>query len=71
MTLRDYIKHLQMVAKRDEKLLDLPVIYSSDDEGNSFDDVKFAPTMMVKSNSRYSEYEDTTDIDVADAICIN
>ena len=43
MTLREYIKKLQKV---DPKYLDLPIIYASDDEGNSFHPVYNDPTLV-------------------------
>lgn len=43
MTLREYIINLQKI---DPKYLDLPVIYASDDEGNSFHPVHNDPALI-------------------------
>ena len=68
MTLKTYLEQLNLVAKRNPKLLKLPVIYARDSEGNGFENVVFSPTMMTKIDD---SYQDTKLIDKAEAVCIN
>ncbi len=43
-TLREYIATLNNLAVGQPEALDCPVVYSRDDEGNSFKEVVFDPT---------------------------
>jgi len=45
MKLKDYIEKLQKIMNDAPGGKDLTVIYSSDDEGNSFSEVHFDPTL--------------------------
>ena len=45
MTLREYLKHLNKLVENDTKLLDAIVVSASDDEGNSFSEVFFKPSI--------------------------
>lgn len=67
MKLKDYIKQLEKIA---EKNPDALVISASDEEGNSFNEVHFAPTILFYSK------EDNSISDVeyngyVEAVCIN
>lgn len=42
MKLKDYISHLQKIAKNHP---DLEVVYSADDEGNSYGAVHYSPAV--------------------------
>ncbi len=64
MTLKEYIKGLLEI--KDPKLLSLPVVTSSDDEGNQFNDVLFSPTI----GKRVGKYGFTDDVKPGDADCI-
>lgn len=66
MKFKDYLKGLNEVAQNDPSTLMLDVIYSSDDEGNSFDNVKFSPTI---GEFKHNDFID--DSDKPNAICIN
>ena len=46
----------------------LPLIYSSDDEGNSFDNVIFTPTPMIKDTFS-NDFEEESDNPTH--LCIN
>lgn len=67
MKIKDYIKSLQVLA---DKYPEAEVVTSSDDEGNSFTPVIFAP-----SEGRYSfrEFTSKDELDGApiNAICLN
>lgn len=47
MTLKEFIKNLQIFAKENPEALSKRVIHSSDDEGNSFHTVIFTPTKAI------------------------
>lgn len=40
-TLREHISRLQVIAKENPEILDKPIIYSKDDEGNEFKEIHF------------------------------
>ena len=72
MTLNEYIKQLQKLAKQ---YPDAVLIYASDDEGNSFYTVNNSPTQMYfdeEENAAYNNEKDGwDDEDLQIAICIN
>lgn len=67
MRLKDYIKQLEKIA---EKNPDALVISASDEEGNSFNEVRFAPTILFysKENNSISDVEYDGYVE---AVCIN
>lgn len=46
MNLSDYIKHLQKIEASVSNPKKIKVMYSSDDEGNSFEEVYFEPSLV-------------------------
>lgn len=69
MTLRRHIKRLQAIAKQHPKALDMPLIFASDAEGNSFDYVYYDADFM-----HYDAEECIADMSgekEVNAICIN
>lgn len=68
ITLEEYIRLLQKVAKEHPSAKKLQVIYSSDDEWNSFHNVWSAPTIWNFDED--GEFMDS-DITSANAVCIN
>lgn len=46
MTLKEYIGALQQLAEESPEALEFPVIYSSDDEGNSYHNVYSNGTLV-------------------------
>lgn len=68
MKLKEFLDKLNTMVKEDPKILNLDVIYSSNDEGNSYEPVYFAPS---KGNySEDGEYNTDTYLKI-NAICIN
>ena len=65
MTFKEYISSLIKIAKEDESSLNLEVVYSSDDEGNYFSPVLFAPTKGELNDGKFD------DAGIINAICIN
>lgn len=45
MKLSEYLVKMGKLVKEHPEALDLPVVYSKDDEGNSFQEVNFDPTL--------------------------
>lgn len=67
MKLKDYIKQLEKIAEKNPNAL---VISASDEEGNSFNEVHFAPTIFFysKENNSISDVEYNGYVE---AVCIN
>lgn len=51
MTLREYLKYLNDLAKNMPHLLDVELIYASDEEGNSYHKVYKYPTIGEFNNT--------------------
>lgn len=72
MTFNTFIENCLMLVKNNPKLAELPVISSSDDEGNSFKKIIFTPTLMKVDDieDKFMDAEEA-DEDDCNAICIN
>ena len=74
MTLRGYVQTLVDMLKRNPEIEHYTVIYSSDDEGNSYQKVNFTPSVMLSEglDNNYIVIE-SADIkpDEGDVVCIN
>ena len=78
MNVSEYVNTLVEMLKKDPEIANLEVIYSQDDEGNSFQKVVFTPTFM-KTKGLQNQYVEViveeVDIDEIDkdttALCIN
>ncbi len=68
MKLKTFIFLLQKIEKDHPNL---EVIYSSDDEGNRFEKVKFEPSMGVFGYGEFVSIEQEGPSLKANAICIN
>lgn len=64
MTLQEYISQLIQKGRETKGNMELEVVYSSDDEGNCFSPVQFAPTVGKFNNGNF-------DVGEANSICIN
>ena len=85
MKLSEYMKHLRKLIKDNPEAKDYVVVCSSDDEGNSFQEVLFHPTIGIyveegRDGSFYAGSEDMDlfmeefhpDVDPKpNAICVN
>jgi len=67
MKLNEYIQSLQDLVAKNPKHGSLKVVCSSDDEGNSFQEVRFAPT-LGKFNKNDRDFDDEGK---PNAVCIN
>ena len=69
MKLKTFAENINKLA---EKYPDLEVIYSSDDEGNYFDIVKFEPTLGEYNDREFYCYHELDQEEIKiNAICIN
>lgn len=66
MTLREYMNGLEGFVIKNPEALTLEVVYSTDDEGNSYHPVMFAPSIGEYTAQDYS-FESGND----NAVCIN
>lgn len=66
MKLKDYILHLQKIAKIHS---DLEVVYSADDEGNKYSTVHYSPTVGKFDGKTFST--ETIGNKKPNAVCIN
>lgn len=65
MNLKDYIAGLNQFLKENPKMGNKTAVTSGDDEGNTFNDIHYAP-----SAGHYDGYEFGGDGDV-NAVCVN
>jgi UDP-N-acetylglucosamine 2-epimerase len=66
MQLKEYIAHLQKIAK---KYPDLEVVYSADDEGNNYGTVHYSPTIGEYNLGKFST--EVIGDKEPNAVCIN
>jgi hypothetical protein len=69
MTLEEYMRALRKLVKQNPKAKKFKIVYSIDDEGNGFDDVKFGPTMGI--TDRFNDFKANIDQDKSDTVCVN
>ena len=72
MTLGKYVETLVDMLKRNPEIEDYTVIYSSDDEGNTYSKVNFTPTIMLSEglDNNYLVVE-SAEPGEGDTVCIN
>ena len=68
MTLKEYIEELNKLVKQNPKILELPVIYSADDEGNHYQMVHYTPTLGT-----FDDFDGEWEAETVNpnAVCIN
>lgn len=75
MTLKEYIENLNEFVKENPETLNMQVVTSSDDEGNSYSLVHFTPSKGIYKNREFISYEQYEDWDREDsetnAVCVN
>lgn len=68
MNLRKYLEELATLVEQDPRLLDLQLVASADDEGNSYNPVYYTPTVgYFNLEDREFNPEDPN----PNAICLN
>tara|TARA_A100001391_G_scaffold166965_1_gene127211 strand:+ start:314 stop:535 length:222 start_codon:yes stop_codon:yes gene_type:complete len=73
MTLGKYVETLVDMLKRNPEIEDYTVIYSSDDEGNTYSKVNFTPTIMLSEglDNNYLIVKSADKPEEGDTVCIN
>jgi len=72
MKLKEYINTLVEMIKQNPEIEDMEVIYSVDDEGNTFQKVNFTPSVMLSQglDNNYIVVESKATA-TGDVVCIN
>ena len=74
MKFKEYLEGLNKMVETRPELLDLEVVYATDDEGNSFSAVRQSPTIgRFRDGDEFMEStsEDWDESDKINAVCIN
>ena len=64
----EYLAHLNEMAEKHPRLLELDVITSKDDEGNGYNKVFYHPSAVIYSEDTV---DDTDNINDVNAVCLN
>ncbi len=67
MNLKEYANKINKLAK---KCPNIKVVYSSDEEGNSFSEVFFAPTLGIFNGESFDSLENSSENE-PNAVCVN
>lgn len=72
MKVKEYVNTLVEMLKRNPEIEDMEVIYSVDDEGNTFQKVNFTPSIMLSEglDNNYIVVESKA-TGTGDVLCIN
>lgn len=70
MKLREFIENLNKLAKGDESLLDLDVVFADSDRGDWFQILDIEPSLGIFEDPGVFHHDDTG-TDKVTAICIN
>ncbi len=75
MKLKEYLENLNELIKENPDALNYTVVAASDDEGNSFIEVVFAPSLGNFKNGEFNDGDDgseeTEEEFILNAVCIN
>jgi len=75
MTVRNYVNTLVEMLKKNPEIEHMEVVYSTDDEGNSFQKVNFLPCVMLsqglENNYIVMESKTLKSPTEGDVLCIN
>jgi hypothetical protein len=74
MTVKKYVDTLIEMLKKNPEIENYEVIYSSDDEGNSYQKVHFTPTVMIADsldNQHIQSKAPVLEGDKPNVLCIN
>ena len=69
MKFKFYLALLNKLAKDHPESLEYDVVYGQDDEGNSFGEVVYAPTIGEATGMDHKEFSNTTE--TPNAVCLN
>ena len=75
MTLKEFTENLEKFIEENPEILNMQVVTSSDDEGNSFNLVYYPPSKGIfedREFTPFSQYADyNRDKDETNSVCIN
>jgi len=71
MKLQEYMSNLNELTDKHPEYLDLEVVTASDDEGNDFNIVHYAPSVGEYTDREFICQSDFEDDEVVNAICVN
>jgi hypothetical protein len=75
MKLKDFLDELNALVSDNPKVLEFDVIYSVDDEGNSFHPITYSPTIGIYKNLEFYTTCESKEFNLStsdqNAICIN
>ena len=71
MLFKEYLRYLNKLAKDYPQTLELPVISSSDDEGNGFNVVLYHPTVGHYDSDGFTALKHLDDDTDVNAVCLN
>lgn len=71
MKVKDFLKALTKLMEENPDCANMPVVYSIDDEGNQFKEVKFNCCIGYFANDGFLPDSQTTDSPPNNAVCIN
>lgn len=74
MKLKEYLEELQNKINKNPEILEYDVIYASDDEGNSYSEIHFGPTIFKfdgESVYNLDEADDYEEDELRNVICLN
>lgn len=66
MKFKDYLKNLNEFVEQFPEILEYDTIYSSDSEGNYFEQVRYSPSLGYYEDGNFN-----TESDEPNSICIN
>ena len=69
MTLGEYAKQINGLLRENPETKEMQVFYSVDDEGNSYDSVKFGPA--VYESKGYIDFKERESEKISHFVCIN
>ena len=69
MTLREYAKQINGLLRENPEAKEMQVFYSVDDEGNSYDLVKFNPVILT--NNVHIDFKERENKGLDMFVCIN
>ena len=64
MLFKDYLAAMNELAKNNPESLEMPCIYSSDDEGNSYQEVYYEPEISTYNSVGGREFEMVSQEDI-------
>jgi hypothetical protein len=71
MKFKAYVKNLNELLEQRPETAELDVITASDDEGNSYNQVYYSPSVGIHSDSEFDVENVEEEQDSINAVCVN